>query len=79
MFRRKKKDEPTDAPAAPEQADVAESTPLIETATEASVAAEAPVVSEAASAPADTTPGDSKADAVSTKRRGNRSTRERKT
>ena len=72
MFRRKKKDEPTDAPAAPEQADVAESTPLIETATEASVAAEAPVVSEAASAPADTTPGDSKADAVSTKRRGNR-------
>jgi len=72
MFRRKKKDEPTDAPAAPEQADVAESTPLIETATEASVAAEAPVASEAVSAPADTVPGDSKADAVSTKRRGNR-------
>lgn len=69
MFRRKKKDEPTDAPAAPEQAEVAEPVPQ-----EPAAEAAAPTTSETSAAPP---PDAGSADAaveksVSSKRRGNR-------
>jgi small subunit ribosomal protein S17 len=71
MFRRKKKDEPTDAPAAPEQTEVAEPAPQ-EPAAEAAAAA-APATSEASTtAPADAGSADATGKSVSGKRRGNR-------
>ena len=78
MFRRKKKDEPTDAPAAPESTEVAEAAPD-EPAAEAAeaaapVAAEAPAAPEtSAAAPGDAGSAEASGDKpVSTKRRGNR-------
>ena len=71
MFRRKKKDdEPTDTPAAPEQTESAQSEASPAPAAEASAASEP-------AATADTTPateaaGAEEAKAVSSKRRGNR-------
>ena len=70
MFRRKKKDdEPTDTPAAPEQTEAA----ATETPVEPAVSASAPEESEAAIAPVETaaTTGD-ETKATSSKRRGNR-------
>jgi small subunit ribosomal protein S17 len=70
MFRRKKKDdEPTDTPAAPEQAEAAQSEAPAETAAEASAANE-----PAATAPVDSDAGASQGDAKAapSKRRGNR-------
>lgn len=71
MFRRKKKDEPTDAPPAAGQAEEAEAAP------EAPAATEAPTASEAApaetAAPAGTaTAAKSDEKSQSSKRRGNR-------
>ena len=71
MFRRKKKDdEPTDTPAAPEPAASAQSEEPAAPVAEASAATEQPVTSTAAPADAGAGKGDSKA--VSSKRRGNR-------
>src|ERR1044071_5198131 len=50
MFRRKKKDEPTDAPAVPEQAEAAQSETTVEPAAEASAAPEATTPVETAAA-----------------------------
>jgi small subunit ribosomal protein S17 len=68
MFRRKKKDEPTDAPPAPEQAEVAEA------ATEAPAETEAQAAPEAAAAAPIEAPGVAKGEnkPASSKRRGNR-------
>ena len=66
MFRRKKKDEPTDAPAAPEQGEVAETVAADEPAdTEADLAATSETL---AAAPAET----ASQKPVSSSRRGNR-------
>jgi small subunit ribosomal protein S17 len=67
MFRRKKKDEPTDAPAAPEQTEVAEPAPQ-----EPAAEAAAPTTSETSTAlppDAGSAVGEK---SVSSKRRGNR-------
>jgi small subunit ribosomal protein S17 len=72
MFRRKKKDEPTEAPATPEQTEVAESAAASEPAAEAGGAPDAAQATESA-APAEAAAagkGDEKR--VSTTRRGNR-------
>jgi small subunit ribosomal protein S17 len=68
MFRRKKKDEPTDTPAAPEQAEVAESATDSELAAAPEPASATEATARAAAAPAD------KQDATraSSRRRGNR-------
>ena len=71
MFRRKKKDEPTDTPPAPEQAEGAPSEAPVEPAAEASAATEPTTATAATPAEADAAAGsgDSK---PSSKRRGNR-------
>lgn len=69
MFRRKKKDEPTDAPVAREQAEVAEPAPQ-EPPAEAAEAA-APTAPETSAAPADSAPA-AVEKSVTGKRRGNR-------
>ena len=70
MFRRKKKEEPTEAPAAPEQPEVAEPAPQEPAAEAAEVAA--PTASEASTA-APAGAADAAVDkSVSSKRRGNR-------
>src|SRR3954471_15976922 len=75
MFRRKKKDEPTDAPPAPEQAQTADAV------SEATGASEAPTASEASASEADSgAPDETAAEkssggtkkVASSKRRGNR-------
>src|SRR4051794_39428806 len=68
MFRRKKKDEPTDAPPAPEQSDAAEA------ATDAPAETEAQAAPEAAAAAPMEAPGVEKSEnkPASSKRRGNR-------
>jgi small subunit ribosomal protein S17 len=75
MFRRKKKDEPTDAPPAPEQAQTADAV------SEATGASEAPTASEASASEADSgAPAETAAEkssggtekVASSKRRGNR-------
>jgi small subunit ribosomal protein S17 len=66
MFRRKKKDEPTDAPASPEQGEVAETAAPEESSADVSAASEAPAGS--AAAPSDK----SENKPASAKRRGNR-------
>jgi len=72
MFRRKKKEEPTDAPATPEQAEVAETAPVEESVAKASEAA-APDAETPMTAPADAVAADQNGDKpASTKRRGNR-------
>jgi len=69
MFRRKKKDdEPTDTPAAPEQSEGLTGEAPAEPAAEASAAAE----TETASAAVEPAAAGSEAPAASTKRRGNR-------
>lgn len=69
MFRRKKKDEPTDAPAAPEQAEVADPAPQ-EPAAEAAAAA---TPETATTAPAESGSAVAAGEkSVSGKRRGNR-------
>jgi len=71
MFRRKKKDdEPTDTPAAPEQTESAESEAPPEPAAESSGASE-PAVTEAAT-PTAGAAGAPESKATSSKRRGNR-------
>jgi small subunit ribosomal protein S17 len=71
MFRRKKKDdEPTDTPAAPEQTESAESEAPPEPAAESSGASE-PAVTEAAT-PTAVAAGAPESKATSSKRRGNR-------
>ena len=70
MFRRKKKEEPTDAPTAPEQAEVAETAPAQESVGKAAetAAPETPMT-----APPDAVADDQGGDKpASTKRRGNR-------
>ena len=68
MFRRKKKDESTDAPPAPEPAEQVEAAPEAPAATEAPVASEAAPVAPAEKAAAEKS--DQKS--ASSKRRGNR-------
>ena len=71
MFRRKKKDdEPTDTPAAPEQTESAQSEAPPEPAAESAGASE-PAVTEAAT-PAAVAAGAPESKATSSKRRGNR-------
>src|SRR6476620_872883 len=70
MFRRKKKDdEPTDAPATPETTESAQSEAAAEPAAEASAK---PEPTTAAAAPAEPAAGGGDSKAVSSKRRGNR-------
>ena len=72
MFRRKKKDEPTDAPAAPEQAEVVEPAAAAEPAEAAEASAPADSENQLAAQP-DAGPVDVGGDkSVSSKRRGNR-------
>jgi len=72
MFRRKKKDEPTEAPVAPQQAEVAGSAAASEPAAEASVPAE-PASATKIAAPAEAVPADKQDEKrVSASRRGNR-------
>jgi small subunit ribosomal protein S17 len=72
MFRRKKKDEPTEAPATPEPAEVAESAAVSEPAAEAGATPEPASAAEAA-APAEAAPaGKTDEKPASTRRRGNR-------
>ncbi len=70
MFRRKKKDEPTDAPAAPEQTEVAEPAPQ-EPAAEVAEAPAPAAPETSAAAPADSAVA-AVEKSVSGKRRGNR-------
>jgi small subunit ribosomal protein S17 len=71
MFRRKKKDDqPTDTPAAPEQTESAQSEASPAPAAEASAASEP--AATAATTPATEAAGAEEAKAVSSKRRGNR-------
>jgi small subunit ribosomal protein S17 len=71
MFRRKKKDEPTEAPAKPEQTEVAESAAPSEPA-EASAAPEPASATEAAAPAEAAQAGKQDEKPASTKRRGNR-------
>ena len=71
MFRRKKKDEPTEAPATPEQTEVAERAAASEPAAEASAAPEPASATEAA-APAEAVPAGKGDQKPASKRRGNR-------
>ena len=72
MFRRKKKDEPTGAPAAPEQNEVVSSEAPAEVAAEPSAAAEPETASEAIAAGDATATDRDDAKTTLTKRRGNR-------
>jgi small subunit ribosomal protein S17 len=72
MFRRKKKDEPTEAPATPEQTEVAESAAASEPAAEAGGAPEAAQATESAAPAEAAAAGKSDEKRVSTTRRGNR-------
>jgi small subunit ribosomal protein S17 len=72
MFRRKKKDdEPTDTPAAPEPTEGAQSEASAETAAEAPAATE-PTTAAATPAGSDAAAGSGDSKAASSKRRGNR-------
>jgi small subunit ribosomal protein S17 len=71
MFRRKKKDEPTEAPAVPEQTG-AQSEASAEPAAEASAANEQPATAAATPAEVDAAAGSGDSKAASSKRRGNR-------
>jgi small subunit ribosomal protein S17 len=72
MFRRKKKDEPTDAPAAPEQAEAAPGAASGQPDAEAPAASEAAAAESAAPAAATTASGVVADKLASAKRRGNR-------
>lgn len=72
MFRRKKKDEPTDAPAAPEQAEAAPGAASGQPGAEAPAASEAAAAESAAPAAATTASGVVADKLASAKRRGNR-------
>jgi small subunit ribosomal protein S17 len=73
MFRRKKKDEPTDTPAAPEQTEAAESARSAEPeAAEASAAPETAVATNEAAAAEPAAAGKPGEKAASSSRRGNR-------
>jgi small subunit ribosomal protein S17 len=72
MFRRKKKDEPTDAPGAPEQAEAAPVEASGQPDAEVSAASEAAAAESAAPAAATTASGVVADKPASAKRRGNR-------
>lgn len=72
MFRRKKKDEPTDAPGAPEQAEAAPVEASGQPDAEVSAASEAAAAESAAPAAATTASGVVADKLASAKRRGNR-------
>ena len=73
MFRRKKKDEPTDAPQAPETVDAASAeTPAAEEAPAEIEAAAAPTATESAAAPETTEAASETASTPAKRARGNR-------